>query len=351
MLTQIQSGVSLPPAAASGTHPLPFANTVIHFPRRFTFTISILFRRRARRNSFSCVRSRPERISQPLRLSFGKSLINNPLNRFAVTISRLRGSFQCRRSANSTRRAPKRFAARARMPLPVPRSASDQPLFHSRVNCSSSRSDIAVVACSPVPNAVEAGITRSGGFPTSEVIWESPCFEISNRFPSLSGLVLETRVNRFSQSRGNFSARPPNSSTNLRESFRDLHVISSCNRLRPGFEMIASWPRERACKMLSRALSQASRVLVELVLSTAEGASRRNRLSTECSLGSSAAFRKVRESVTLSPDTRDACATPDSGSIYFLSGAFSPFICAIFCARPAAYFSYWTLSIVKVPSI
>src|SRR5947207_3022233 len=61
-----------------------------------------------------------------------------------------------------TRPAPKRFAARARIPLPVPRSTSDQPRFHPRLSSSKNRSDIAVVACLPVPNAIEAGMTRSG---------------------------------------------------------------------------------------------------------------------------------------------------------------------------------------------
>src|SRR4030095_11388628 len=56
-----------------------------------------------------------------------------------------------------TRPAPKRFAARARIPLPVPRSTSGQPRFQHRVSCSKKRSDMAVVACSPVPNANEAG--------------------------------------------------------------------------------------------------------------------------------------------------------------------------------------------------
>ena len=35
-----------------------------------------------------------------------------------------------------------------------------------------------------------------------------------------------------------------------------MHAISSCGRFRPGFEMIASLPPERACKMFSCAPSQ-----------------------------------------------------------------------------------------------
>src|SRR5437899_9388865 len=50
--------------------------------------------------------------------------------------------------------------------------------------------------------------------------------------------------------------RPPNSSTSFRESLRDVHGISSCRRLRPGFEMIASLPPERASKIVSCAPNQ-----------------------------------------------------------------------------------------------
>ncbi len=142
------------------------------------------------------------------------------------------------------------------MPLPVPRSASDQLFFHLRVNCSRRRSDIAVVECSPVPNAVPRGITSSGGFPAAGMIWESPFAEITSRFPILSGLLCSPSVNRFSQSRESFSARPPNSSTSFWESLRDLHAISSRNPLRPGLEMIASLPRAPVCRICSRAASQ-----------------------------------------------------------------------------------------------
>ena len=176
------------------------------------------------------------------------------------------------------------------MPLPVPRSTSDQPFFHPRVNCSSSRRDITVVACSPVPNALPPGITRSGGFPTAEMIWESAFLEITSRFPILSGLLFSPSVNRFSQSRESFSACPPNSSTSFCESFRDLHVISSCNRLRPGLEMIASRQGERACKMSSRALSQ-------------RGSARLRHRYMDCVAHAS---RVSGESVTLSRTFRNA---------------------------------------------
>lgn len=41
----------------------------------------------------------------------------------------------------------------------------------------------------------------------------------------------------------------------------------------------------------------------------------------------------------------------DATERYFFSEAEAFFICAIFCARPAAYFWYWTLSTVNVPNI
>jgi hypothetical protein len=75
--------------------------------------------------------------------------------------------------------------------------------------------------------------------------------EINNRFPILSGFDFRESSNRFSQSAGHFSLRPPNSLTSFLERLRELHAISSCNRVRPGSEIITSLPREHACKMLS----------------------------------------------------------------------------------------------------
>src|SRR5581483_1714351 len=256
----------------------------------------MLFCRRTRRNFASWLRSTPERMSQLHRLSFGRISINNSLYRFAATISLPPVGFHLRRSPTRkstlsilfkrafafaieiafesisspiTRPAPRYFAARARIPLPVPRSASDQPPFHLRVKHSSKRSDIAVVACSPVPKAAEAGMTSKethrAGDRAVAIIWsraddEAPpadtAFEMSNRFPILRGFDLPTSTSRFSQSRGHFSARPPNSSMSFRETVRDVHAISSCSRLRPGLEIITSLPCERACKMFSFVLSQ-----------------------------------------------------------------------------------------------
>ena len=54
--------------------------------------------------------------------------------------------------------APRTLAAIARMPVPVPRSIIEKRESPVRESFSSKRRDIAVVACSPVPNAAPAGI-------------------------------------------------------------------------------------------------------------------------------------------------------------------------------------------------
>src|SRR5262245_56011701 len=162
-----------------------------------------------------------------------------------------------------TRPAPKRFAASARIPLPVPRSTSDQPSFRSRVKRSRMPSDIVVVACSPVPKAAEAGMTSKGirwacdcaaavglnspdeGFFAGRCVTQSNwrdllnflevlrfdrddrVLEINSRFPILSGFDLQASANRFNQLRGHFSTCPPNSSISFRESLRDVQATSS----------------------------------------------------------------------------------------------------------------------------
>ena len=165
-----------------------------------------------------------------------------------------------------TRRAPKHFAARARIPLPVPTSTSDQPCFQRRVSCSKKRSDIAVVAWSPVPNANEAGITRIVGL----MVWTVGCAVLSvtglvrsrelrggqrilqrcssltdlmtiSRLPILIGFA-SPRANRSNQLLGNASMLPPNSLSSVDESLRERHTISSSRRLRPGLRTITSWP-------------------------------------------------------------------------------------------------------------
>jgi hypothetical protein len=155
--------------------------------------------------------------------------------------------------------APKHFAARARIPLPVPRSTSDQPRLQRQVSCSNKRSDMAVVACSPVPNANEAGM----------IMWERPLcrdsrdtevpfvLEITNRFPILIGLE-STRVNCFGQLRGKASMRPPNPLSSADELLRDRHTISSSRHLRPGLRTITSWPLACFWRSSSCALTQCS---------------------------------------------------------------------------------------------
>jgi hypothetical protein len=179
-----------------------------------------------------------------------------------------------------TRPAQKHFAAKARIPLPVPRSTSDQPQCQRRVSCSKKRSDIAVVACSPVPNANEAGIASpalrwpalKGAFLSASGLarrWELRCGQrlqccsslrdltIIKRFPILSGFE-SPRANRFSQLRGNGSMRPPNSLISAVESLRERQTISSSRRLRPGLRTITSWPLACFWRTSSYALTQFS---------------------------------------------------------------------------------------------
>ena len=138
-----------------------------------------------------------------------------------------------------TRAAPKRFAASASIPLPVPRSTinsgertrlacwrsrpRDRDLFRrlsvrapkmaracacapqNLITRSSIRNDIAVVACAPVPNAAPDGIINwlvDGRFFRDRTM--------INRLPILSGLVFCFHENRLCQSAGSFSIRPPN---------------------------------------------------------------------------------------------------------------------------------------------
>jgi len=142
---------------ACRTRALP--KTAIHFPRRRVSRIPIPLRFNARSNCGSCSRKTPDRISHFAHFSFGKTSISNSLNRFAVMISILAGNFHRRTSATrkSTcsilfcraflfavaiaigswsiaiiRFAPKRAAANARIPEPVPRSRIENPLAGDR---------------------------------------------------------------------------------------------------------------------------------------------------------------------------------------------------------------------------
>jgi len=273
----------------------------------------IWWRCNAPRRSLSCSRKIPERISQQLRFSFGKISSSSSLNKLAVTMSILCGNLQRRTSAilkstlsirfslafcfaveiaiGSTsipimRFTPKRLAAKARMPEPVPTStrnsgertrhrvliaAPRRDLLPAKVcgregaiactrgACallirsarSSSRSDIAVVACSPVPNAAPAGITRKGDFPVAAAPRKVPLLVTTSCFPILSGFGFSCCSKRCNQLRGNFTARPPNSSTSFRESFRDVDATSSCNCVRFGCSITASLPPNRARRLFS----------------------------------------------------------------------------------------------------
>ena len=138
--------------------------------------------------------------------------------------------------------APKRFAARARISLPIPRSMTDQPRFHRRVSCSKIRSGVAVVAYSPVPNAIRGRIRESLSQPRNLFGLESAAPENDQPFANLDRLRFARRANRSIQLRGNSSMRPPNFLSSAREGLRELQAISSCNRLRPGLRALTSWP-------------------------------------------------------------------------------------------------------------
>ncbi len=62
------------------------------------------------------------------------------------------------KSTAATLPAPRAFAAIARIPAPVPRSRPVKLAGTSSVMSASSRKQVAVVACSPVPKAIPAGI-------------------------------------------------------------------------------------------------------------------------------------------------------------------------------------------------
>src|SRR5207248_5451763 len=175
-----------------------------------------------------------------------------------------------------TRFAPKRAAANARIPEPVPRSSSvhsfsgewrlpacwarlpAEPLFkglrrqaaggcrvaacapQNRVHRSNKRNDIAVVVCSPVPKAAPAGISKVLFLFLFLLVTD---LQIISRFPILIGLVVCARENVVSESRGNFTIVPPKRERIFSKSRRLLPAISTIAFLRPGLERIASrWP-------------------------------------------------------------------------------------------------------------
>jgi len=239
--------------------------------------MSIFCRLSARVTSRSWFRKIPERIIHRAAFSLGKISISNSEKRFAHMMSILRGNVQCRMSPTrnptppilfrrvfsfaveiaigslsmpTTRVAPKYLAASARIPLPVPRSTIDQPGFHLRVSFSSIRSDIAVVACSPVPKAVPEGMKRWEGPIGRDSVCRAwgrgrdtevpPTFTMSNRLPTLIDLFFCSRENRFNQSCGSFRIRPSNSLARLCNLAREGDATSSSNRLRPASSIIVN---------------------------------------------------------------------------------------------------------------
>src|SRR4029453_11815019 len=105
-----------------------------------------------------------------------------------------------------------------------------------RVSLSKRRSDIAVVACSPVLNANETGITRSAALMPPAVgrtALTPSGLTIINRFPILIGFE-SARANGSIQLRGNGSRGPPNFLSSAEEWLRDRHTISRSRGVRPG---------------------------------------------------------------------------------------------------------------------
>ena len=108
--------------------------------------------------------------------------------------------------------APKQRPARARIPVPVPASSIRQSSFHPRVASSRRRRHIAVVACSPVPNAAAAGIIRrEQAQGDRRVTAVPPTFKMTSRLPTLSGLFFSPRKARCSHVLGSCSIFPPKS--------------------------------------------------------------------------------------------------------------------------------------------
>jgi hypothetical protein len=92
-------------------------------------------------------------------------------------------------------------------------------------------------------NKVEGPLCRDSACPARTRDTEvPPTFErtTTRRFPILIGSSSCSREKRFSQSRGNFSKCPPNSSTSRRACVADWQQTSSCKHFRPGRSITAS---------------------------------------------------------------------------------------------------------------
>lgn len=114
-------------------------------------------------------------------------------------------------SIASTRPAPKQEAAIAKIPLPVPASNILHPGCQQRVCSSSKRKHIAVVACSPVPKAVSAGMTielRSSSVLEEGRLWPGEA-RIRSRGPIRTGFLLVFPEKVWSHPARSFSIFPP----------------------------------------------------------------------------------------------------------------------------------------------
>src|SRR5436190_4415848 len=114
-------------------------------------------------------------------------MLRAPLARaFRFAVLQASGSLSIAR----TRLAPKERLAIARIPLPVPASSIVQPGWNLRVIRSSKRRHIAVVAWSPVPKAVSAGmiIERHALFRCDRLPRSGGDLRITRREPIRNGL-------------------------------------------------------------------------------------------------------------------------------------------------------------------
>ena len=153
-------------------------------------------------------------------------------------------------SSAATSPAPNRRPASARIPEPVPASNMRHPFPRRRVTLSSKRSDIAVVACSPVPNAVPAGITS-----LVESEYSSASLATISRFPTRSGFVRCAENHCASQSSGNRRVDPPNFFLRAFAIGRLAQKSSTRSRARFGFSTTAWVLPVACCKAMSCVLS------------------------------------------------------------------------------------------------
>jgi hypothetical protein len=221
-------------------------------------------------------------------------------------------------SIRTMRRAPKHLAARARIPLPVPRSTTNFGSVTSRHLLKQAQQHCCRCVLTRAKSCASGNNQTAGkaaSFPFCRRTNNHQLFPDSKRlgFLLVRKSLLANRVVIFWRVRqilGRASA---------------THFVT-CTRSRSAraFAQAARWSpahRERGLAIFLRGRSASTGPLLFAT-------------DTLIPLGRPA------------PSLRnDECRS------YFFSGAFSSFIFAIFWARPAANFSYWTLSIVNVPNI